>query len=231
MILEYQTKFLERIHRTPTAISYRFERPLSLDFIAGQHMLVDIGNDLIHPLSLSNHPEDSKFIEFTKRITGSPYCHRLESMKKGEVINVKGPYGKFCLSKEIQNIVMIAGGIGITPFISILSGLETKKEKTKTIVLIYGNLNKADIAFKDELEKLQLPNYRFVHVLSDPTGMDSAYQGFITESIISKEVPNTNKALFMVSGPPAMVEAITKILAGMNVNENKIRTDKLFGYK
>ena len=102
---------------------------------------------------------------------------------------------------------------------------------SRTIILIYGNLNKSDIAFKNELENLQLPNYRFVHVLSDTTGMDDAYQGFINEDIILKEVPNKNKTLFMISGPPAMVEAITKTLVTINVNEDKISTDIFLGYK
>lgn len=96
--------------------------------------------------------------------------------------------------------------------------------------MIYGNTNKADIAFKNELENLQLPNYRLVHVLSDPTGMEGTYQGFINEDIIAKEVPNNKKTLFMVSGPPVMVEAITKSLAGINVDKDNIRTDKFLGY-
>lgn len=231
MIREYQAEFIERRNRTPTAVSYRFQKPSNLDFMAGQYMLVDLGDGLIHPLSLSNCPEDSKYIEFTKRMTGSPFCHRLKSMQKGETISVKGPSGTFCLPDETQNVVMIAGGIGITPFMSILSSLERKEEKkVETIVLIYGNTNKADIAFKNELENLQLPNYRLVHVLSDPTGMEGTYQGFINEDIIAKEVPNNKKTLFMVSGPPVMVEAITKSLAGINVDKDNIRTDKFLGY-
>lgn len=129
MIREYQAEFIERRNRTPTAVSYRFQKPSNLDFMAGQYMLVDLGDGLIHPLSLSNCPEDSKYIEFTKRMTGSPFCHRLKSMQKGETISVKGPSGTFCLPDETQNVVMIAGGIGITPFMSILSSLERKEEK------------------------------------------------------------------------------------------------------
>ena len=51
--MEYRTEFLERIERTHTSVSYRFKMPEGLNFTAGQHMLVDLGNELAHPLSLS----------------------------------------------------------------------------------------------------------------------------------------------------------------------------------
>jgi len=230
MTREYRTQFLERIERTPNAVSHRFKMPEGLNFTAGQYMLVDLGNELAHPLSLSNCPEGAEIIEFTKRMTGSPYCRRLESLEKGETISVKGPFGKFCITDSSENIVMIAGGIGITPIMSILSSLATKKVNIGTVILIYGNLNKEDIAFRDELENLKIPDYRLVHVLSVTTGIEDAYQGFINADILSKEVPKKNKTLFMVSGPPVMVEAIKKALATINVTEDQIRTDIFLGY-
>lgn len=230
MIMEYRTEFIERIERTPTAISYRFKMPEGFNFIAGQNMLVDLGNKLAHPLSLSNCPEEAEFIEFTKRMTGSPYCRRLESLEKGETISVKGPAGKFCFAGSSETLVMIAGGIGITPIRSILTSLEKKKENIGTVILIYGNLNREDIAFRDELENIKLSDYHLVHVLSDTTGMENAYQGFINADIISKEVPKSSDAHYMVSGPPVMVEAIKKALATIDVAEDRIRTDIFLGY-
>jgi len=228
--MEYRTEFLERIERTPTAISYRFKMPEGFNFIAGQNMLVDLGNKLAHPLSLSNCPEEAEFIEFTKRMTGSLYCGRLESLEKGETISVKGPAGKFCFADSSETLVMIAGGIGITPIRSILTSLEKKKENIGTVILIYGNLNREDIAFRDELENIKLPDYHLAHVLSDTTGMENAYHGFINADIISKEVPKSSNAHYMVSGPPVMVEAIKKALATIDVAEDRIRTDIFLGY-
>ena len=228
--MEYQTEFLERIERTPTAVSYRFKMPQGLRFVAGQYMLVDFVNDLVHPLTLSSCPEEAGFIEFTKRMTGSPYCRRLESLKKGETISVEGPAGTFICDDSNETLVMIAGGIGITPIRSILTSLENKKGKPRTIILIYGNLNREDIAFRDELENLNLPDYHLIHVLSDTTGMRNAYKGFITADIISKEVPRSSNARYMISGPPVMVEAIQKALATINVAEDRILIDVFLGY-
>ena len=231
MTTEYHTKFIERIERTSTAISYRFKMPEGFNFTAGQYMLWDLGNKLIHPLSLSNSPQGAGFIEFTKRMTGSPYCDRLESLERGETISVKGPVGKFCYADSSDPLVMIAGGIGITPIRSILTNLAEKKGNTGKIILIYGNQNREDIAFRDELENLDLPDYQLIHVLSDTTGMEkAAYQGFINADIIAKEVPDCNNAHYMVSGPPVMVEAIEKELATLDVAEDHILTDIFLGY-
>lgn len=226
----YRTEFLERIERTLTAVSYRFKMPEGLNFTAGQYMLVDLGNKLVHPLSLSNCPKEAKFIEFTKRMTGSPYCAKLESLEKGEIISVKGPLGKFCVADSNETLVLIAGGIGITPIRSILTCIEKKKGNIGTVILIYGNLNREDIAFRDELENIKLPDYHLVHVLSDTTGMENAYQGFINADIILKEVPKSSNAHYMVSGPPVMVEAMKKALATIDVAEDRIRTDIFLGY-
>ncbi|MEN8189363.1 MAG: FAD-dependent oxidoreductase [Thermodesulfobacteriota bacterium] len=228
--MEHRTEFIERIKRTPAAVSYRFKKPEGLNFTAGQYMLVDLGDDLVHPLSLSNCPEEAGVLEFTKRMTGSPYCNRLESLEKGDAIDVKGPAGKFCISGSDETLVMIAGGIGITPIRSILTSLEKKRDNTGTVILIYGNLNREDIAFRDELENLKLNDYHLVHVLSDTTGMENAYQGFINAEIISKEVPQSSTGRYMISGPPVMVEAIKKALGTIDVSEERIVTDIFHGY-
>ncbi len=228
--MEYHSEFLERIERTPASVSYRFKTPQGFHFTAGQYMLVDLGDELIHPLSLSDCPEETSFVEFTKRMTGSPFCRRLESLEKGEIIIVKGPAGNFYVEESDAALVLIAGGIGITPIRSILKSLEKKRGTLDRVILFYGNMNRDDIAFRDELENLKLANYRMVHVLADTTGMANAYQGFINADILAKEVPESTAAHYMISGPPVMVEAIKKALATISVAEDRIRTDVFIGY-
>ena len=229
--MEYRTEFLERQERTPASISYRFTRPQGFSFRAGQYMLVDLGENRVHPLSLSDCPEETGFIEFTKRMTGSPFCQRLESLEKGETVIVKGPAGTFYPDDPGTTLVMIAGGIGITPIRSILKSCEKKRGDHSRVILIYGNLNREDIAFRDELENLKIPDSRLVHVLSDTTGMENAHQGFITAEIIATAVPEGADAFYMISGPPVMVEAMKKALAKISIPEERIRLDMFFGYE
>ncbi len=228
--MEYSTEFIERLERTPASISYRFKRPTRFSFRAGQYMQVNLGEKRVHPLSLSDCPEENGFIEFTKRMTGSPFCQRLEALNKGETVIVKGPVGKFYPDDAGTTLVMIAGGIGITPIRSILKSLEKKRGEHSKIILLYGNLNREDIAFLDELENLKIPDYRLVHVLSDIIGMENALQGFITAEIVAKEVPEGANAIYMISGPPVMVESMKKALAKICIPAERIRSDKFFGY-
>jgi ferredoxin-NADP reductase len=230
MATEYQCEFLERIQRTPAAHSYRFSRPEGLTFTAGQYMVVSLGGELVHPLSLSDCPEESGFIEFTKRMTGSPFCRRLEALARGEKISVRGPSGGFTLGAADNNIIMIAGGIGITPIRSILKSHERREGDRCRIILIYGNSDRNDIAFRAELENLRLPDYKLVHVLADNTEMAAADRGFITADIIAREAAAREDPIFMISGPPAMVQAIMAALAKLAVREDRIRTDVFLGY-
>ncbi len=227
--MEYRTEFLESVVRTPTAVSYRFTRPDGFNFTAGQFMIVDLGDGLSHPLSLSCSPEENRFIEFTKRMSDSDFSKYLQALKKGDTITVNGPMGKFCFTDSSDTTVMIAGGIGITPMISMLASLAKKKHQGK-VILLYGNLNSEDIAFRQELENLGLTDFRTIHVMEDTEGIDDAYQGFITADIISREVKDLSNSTYMVSGPPAMVEAIKKALSSLDVAGDRIRFDVFLGY-
>lgn len=229
--MDYSVTFRESVKRTSTAVSYRFSRPEGFSFTAGQYMLVDLGAGLVHPLSLSEAPREGDFLEFTKRLSGSAFSARLQGLVAGEVCTVKGPDGHFTLTGSETNLVLLAGGIGITPIRSILKSLVGKAAPPAQTLLLYGNLNAADIAFRTELEELALPGYRLLHVLSDPQGVPGAYQGFISAAVIRESLMDPASATFMVSGPPVMVAALQKELAGLGVAPGQIRTDIFLGYE
>ena len=229
--MERDLSFIERVEVTPTAASFRFSRPRDLDFVAGQYMLVEVGPGLIHPLSLSDCPAERGFVEFTKRMTGSAYCERLLALKSGERIKVRGPQGSFVVSDRDGGLVFIVGGIGITPIRSILKEMVATGAAPTGMLLLYGNRDREDIAFADELAALSLPGFRMVNVLEDPAGMAGAWQGFISPEIIREEVADLPGRLFMVSGPPVMVKAVGAGLASLGVDEGRVRTDVFAGYE
>jgi ferredoxin-NADP reductase len=229
--MEYSVTFIESVKRTPTAVSYRFSRPAGFFFAAGQYLIVDLGDGLRHPLSLSEAPAETGFLEFTKRLTGSAFCDRLQRLVAGGTFKVKGPAGHFTMDGSEQSLVLLVGGIGITPIRSILKSLAGQPSPPAKTILIYGNLNAEDIAFRDELEGLVLPGYRLVHVLADPQGVVGAYQGYITAEIVAAAVADLERATLMVSGPPVMVGAMQKNLAGLGVASGQVRTDIFLGYE
>lgn len=228
--MAFQLAFIERVVRTPTAVSYRFSRPPGFSFAAGQYMLLwpEPGGSLAHPLSFSNGPQDD-FLEFTKRMTGSAYCQALESLQRGGAVTAKGPLGSFSAEGSSGRIVCIAGGIGITPIRSILADMAQRLDP-RPISLIYGNLNESDIAFAAELDGLALPNFRLVHVLQKPDGSLKAHTGLISAEIILSEISELAASTFLISGPPVMVKAVEGQLASLGIGPEQIRTDRFLGY-
>ena len=224
-----ELRFLERLVRTPTAVSYRFSRPPGFTFAAGQYMLLwpEPSGSLVHPLSLSDRPKE--FLEFTKRMTGSAYCQALEGLRLGDTVMAKGPLGRFTAEGSGEELVCIAGGIGITPIRSILAEMAEQGDRRR-ITLIYGNADETDIAFADELAALPLPQFRLVHVLQRPGSKLKAYAGFINTEIIRAETPALAAATVLVSGPPVMVKAVEAQLTELGISPEQIRTDRFLGY-
>lgn len=228
--MTYTINFLETIRRTPWATSFRFTRPDGLLFQAGQYIILDLGGqDLTHPLSLSDGPEEKQFLEITKRMSDSSFSKKLLTLVSGDEVNIKGPMGTFFPDSTDRPLIFLAGGIGITPIRSILKQLEGEEVERK-IILLYGNENEEDIAFGRELERVLLADFRLVHVLQKAKESFSGYRGFINGDIISSEVESPEKAFFMISGPPAMLKAMQAQLQELQVPESSIKTDIFFGY-
>ncbi len=225
-----ELRFIERVVRTPAAVSYRFSRPPGFTFAAGQYMLLwpEVGGSLVHPLSFSDGPQQD-FLEFTKRMTGSPYCQALETLRPGDMVIAKGPLGQFSAADIIEEIVCIAGGIGITPIRSILTDM-AQQDDHRRLTLLYGNAEESDIAFAEELAALPLPQFRLAHVLQKTGNRLKAHSGFITADIIRTEISDLATATFLVSGPPVMVKAIETQLVELGVGPEHIRTDRFLGY-
>ncbi len=184
--------------------------------------------NLVHPLSFSDGPQKD-FLEFTKRMTDSPYCQILEALRPGDQSTAKGPLGSFSAEGLAGNIVCIAGGIGITPIRSILADLAQQPDRC-SVTLIYGNSDENDIAFAQELATLNLPDFRLVHVLQKNNSNLPAYTGFINAEIIRAEVQELEASTFLLSGPPVMVKAVESQLAVLNISPEQIRTDRFLGY-
>lgn len=225
-----ELRFIERIVRTPTAVSCRFRRPEGFSFQAGQYMLLwpEPDGSLVHPLSFSDGPQRD-FLEFTKRLTGSAYCQALERLRPGDVVITKGPLGHFSAEGIADEMVCIAGGIGITPIRSILADMARQNDRRR-VTLIYGNADESDIAFAEELAALPLPQFRLAHVLQKTDGRLKAHNGLINAEIIRAETQNLAAATFLLSGPPVMVKAVETQLAALGISPEQIRTDRFLGY-
>lgn len=232
--MKFETSVKEVIPRTVDTVSYRFPRPGDFDFKPGQYMMVTVRSDtkeLVHPFSLSSSPTDQDFIEFTKKLTNSEYSSRLREMKPGDWTRIDGPYGKFTYDREFQKTLFLAGGIGITPFYSMIKYCAVKELPT-SMKLLYGVKNEKEIAFKSELDEMQRqnPNLSVVYVVFEPDLSWKGRTGLITADVIRSEIPDFKDYVFYLCGPPGMVMAMQKLAASLGLPETQLRMESFAGH-
>ncbi len=165
---------------------------------------------------------------------GSTFKKDLLGLTTGEKISANSLMGDFLLEeKDGLGLVFIAGGIGITPFRSMVKYLIDKEIKC-SVVLFYTVKDSQEIVYQDVWQEGQDKiNLRVVYVLTDKENVSPGWQGevgFIDETMIRRYVPDWPERKFYLSGPNAMVEAYKKTLLGLGVSRKKIKTDYFPGF-
>jgi len=232
--MKFETAVKEVIPRTSDTSSFRFPRPDGFDYKPGQYMMVTIktgDTELVHPFSLSSSPTDPDFIEFTKKLTASEYSTRLRALKPGDWARIDGPYGKFTCECEYEKILFLAGGIGITPFFSIMKYC-TDYNLPTSMVFFYGCRNEQEIAFKQQLDEMQTknPNLRVIYVLNEPSPAWTGKVGFVTADLIRQEAPDFQDRVFYACGPPPMVAAMQKLVATLGLPDAQLKLESFIGH-
>ncbi len=154
---------------------------------------------------------------------------RSESCSGGETVYVDGPYGNFSIDdpSTSRGLVLLAGGIGIAPMMSILNSLSEQNDN-RPVYLFYGNYNEENILFKKELDRLdQCMNLTIVHVLEKPLDPGKYLQGYISRQTLESNLPSNRKDLFyFVCGPLPMIKAMEKHLSALEIPSKQINTEK-----
>ena len=176
--------------------------------------------------SIASAPHESH-LEFAFKVYGS-WTKQLGRARIGDSLHISGPFGKFTWSQDLPNAVFLAGGIGITPFISMLRSIQRSPRKS-TITLLYGNRTEADIAYRSEIQAMvdTLPQSKVIHILSNTTSGDSwtGYRGFFSKEILLKEIAFDKSPSFFVCGPPPFVTLSEKLLDECNVDRTKVKRE------
>ncbi len=195
------------------------EKPVQYHFTPGQATEVSINKkgweEQKKPFTFTCLP-DNDYLEFTIKTYPSHkgFTNELLYLKKNEELILHEVFGAIAYKGEG---VFIAGGAGVTPFISIFRHLESTNELGDN-KLIFANKTKADIIHEKEFKNLLGGN--FINILSDEKGYGYA-NGQITEEFIKANSGGLNK-FFYVCGPPPMMEAIDKQLMNLQVDEKSI---------
>ena len=229
--------FQERIERTKTIVSFRFNPASYIDFLPGQFLQVifDEANrankDLNKYLSFSCAP-GKDYIEVTKRISNSEFSGRLLDLQQGDNVLFKTSMGNCVFNNVYKKITFLAGGIGVTPVISILEYIVNKGLAVEAC-LLYSNRNEQDIAFRAELDSWskEKENIKVVYTVVECELKDkNIYCGMINNEFLLTHVKNWKEQIVFIYGPPKMVDAMTKLCYDIGCSKENLKTEKFIGY-
>ena len=174
--------------------------------------------------SIASSPLDS-YLMVATRLTDSAMKKSLAELELGRLVHVDGPLGSFKLhSDKSVPAVMLTGGIGITPFRSIIKDA-TEQSSEQKLTLIYSNRAAEDAAFVDDLEEWQSHNVNF-NFITRWTKED----GHIDEPLLKKHIKNLAAPIYYVAGPAGMVAGTTQLLIEIGVKEDNIKFEEFAGY-
>lgn len=222
-------------------MAFHFEKPNGFSFNAGQAIdlvLVDPPatdtQSARHTFSVVSAPFQGELVVAT-RMRDSAFKRSLKSLPIGSPIKIEGPFGSFSLhSDRARPGIFIAGGIGITPFMSILRQA-AKHQLPQRLVLLYSNRRPEDAAFLAELQQLEQQNKHFRLVATMTEMSKSARKwdgatGYVNADMVKRCLGELAAPIFYVVGPPAMVGAMQNVLSRAGVAEGNIRTEEFYGY-
>lgn len=223
-------------------MAFHFEKPSGFEFKPGQAIDVVLSGQMAgpddqsahHAFSIVSAPFQDELIIAT-RMRDSVFKHALKSLPIGSPVTIDGPFGSLGLHNDLTRAgVFIAGGIGITPFMSILRHA-ARNQRQQRLILLYSNRRPEDAAFLAELQQLAAQNERF-RLVATMTQMSASHRpwggqtGLITAELVKSVVGELAAPIFYVAGPPAMVEGMRQTLNRAGIDDDDIRSEEFYGY-
>ena len=233
----YMTSLIGKEDVARGTVAIHLKKPEGFAFKAGQAVYVTLpalkeGDDKgrVRTFSIVSAPDDSN-LAIAMKLTDSALKRSLSSLPVGSAVEIEGPYGDLPLPDDAARpTVFLAGGIGITPFRSMIRDA-TRHARTRDLYLFYSNRRAEDAAFLSELEQTarENPSFRLIATMTDAADWRGEH-GFITRQMIERYVGDVASAVFYLAGPPAMVAAMITLLRKAGVQSKRIRSEEFAGY-
>ena len=239
--LGYEAKLLDRVEVAEDTMAFHFEKPPGFEFRPGQSSDLTLVNPPetdsegnIRTFSIASAPFEDRLM-FATRMRETAFKRSLKAMPIGTAVKVEPATGSFTLHKtSAKPAVLLAGGIGITPFFSIVKQADHERLPHK-LYLFYSNRRPEDAPFLESLDNLEKsnPNFHLIATMSEIPRSKRKWEGetgLIDKAMLSRYVDDLRGHIFYIAGPPGMVKVIRKMLLAYSVNEDDIRTDEFAGY-
>ena len=231
-----ETRILNVGEITPSVISVTLEKPVNFEYKPGQFINITLTVENCDErcnkrnFTLTSSPLDDNLMIATRRGI-SRFKKTLTKSAPDTIVNISPPLGRFTLNEENSvPLIMFAGGIGITPFHSMIR-YAAKKNLLESITLLYSNTKANDVPFKEEFDAIVAthPRIKVHHTITGDESWEGR-RGRIDEDMIRDIVKNLNECEYYVCGPQVLVTALVDVLKKMNIREEKIKFEQFTGY-
>lgn len=222
-------------------MAFRFSRPSGWSFKASQFVDITLLNPgetdaegNVRGFSLASAPDEDTLLMAT-RMRDTAFKRFLGAAPPETEVKIEGPFGDFRLHRDITRpVVMLAGGIGITPFRSIILDATHRKLKHR-IFLFYFNRRPEDAPFLDELRHLEIrnPYYQFVGVMTQPERSHRGWSGetgHLNGAMLKRYLKYASNSIYYIAGPAPLVKGIREGLKVDSIDDDDIRTEEFAGY-
>ena len=237
----FTAKLKERREVAENTRAFFFDKPAGFEFAGGQSADVTLINPPetdaegnTRAFSLASAPLEHDLM-FATRLRDTAFKRVFKTMPLGTAIKIEGPFGSMTLHKKTARPgVILAGGIGITPFRSMLFQA-TRTNTGHRLILLYSNRRPEDAAFLAGLRELakQYPNFTLVATMTDLGKSKVSWTGeagYINKEMLAKYVQDLAEPVYYTAGPPALVAGMRKLLGEAGADEDDIRSEDFSGY-
>ena len=228
--LEASLESVEELTPTIYGVTLRLVHPPTMCFTAGQFVNLEVpgsANAGTRAFSMANYfPGDSSSVElFVKRLPGGLFGGYLESARPGDIIRLHGPLGSLRVRPSYRKIIMVAGGSGLAPLISMLTDLAQKGDQ-RAVSLFFGARTRAELYHLKRIGRLcdMSSQLEFVPVVEHPDLGWRGEVGFVTEAV-ERRMPSLRGYDAYLCGPPSMVEAARELVLRLGVREPNVYYD------
>jgi ferredoxin-NADP reductase len=226
-------------------LAFEITRPQGFQFKAGQ--TADLtwidppetdGEGNTRTFSIASAPHEPQLL-FATRLRDTAFKRVLEKTALGTTLRMEGPFGSLTLHNNASRpAILIAGGIGITPFRSIVGRAAHEKLPHK-ILLFYANTSPENAAFLEEFTTIEKdnPNFTFIPTIDQPSPSWRGETGRISAAMLTKHMKGIASPeyyvagpIYYVAGPPAMVTAVRTALSNAGIDDDDVRSEEFAGY-
>jgi ferredoxin-NADP reductase len=236
--MEIPLEFVRRRQEADDVTSFFFRPRRSLAFVAGQYLKVTLthpqpdSRGIVRSLTIASAPSEP-LLQITTRIgpTPSTFKQALCHLEPGDLVPATGPYGTFVYTDLATPAVFIAGGIGITPFRSMLAELARRGARPAT-TLLYSS-SSPNIPFRAFFDAMTpaWPELGLAYTVTRPTSGWGGPIGRIDASFIGRHVRDLAQARFFVCGPSGFIDGVAGTLEQLGVAAARIKREGFPGYE